>query len=223
MHALGRAVAHIADMQVPSEPRTTFTASVVSGGSSVNAIAAEAVLQTDTRSTSPQQLEATVTELLARVNLGVAEENARWGRWEVTVEPVLIGDRPSGVQGPDSPVVQAAVAAATVLPHSEPVPIAEPVSTDASLAIFLGVPAATVGRGGVNANLHTPAESWDPEGAWQSVQSIFLTALGLVGVQGLTDPLLPQHPGYRYRFEGLAEIPAAYRAPGHDYRFSWTR
>src|SRR5690606_28290875 len=65
VHAMGRAIAHIADMLVPEEPKTTFTASVASGGSSVNAIAAEAVLQTDTRSTSPQQLEATVTELLA--------------------------------------------------------------------------------------------------------------------------------------------------------------
>src|SRR5690606_26361446 len=143
-------------------------------------------------------------------------------RWEVTVEPVLIGDRPSGFQEPDSPIVQAAVAAATVLPHSEPEPMDEPVSTDANLALFLGVPAAAVSRGGVNDHLHNPAESWDPEGAWRAVQSLFLTALGLVGVEGLTDPLLPEHPGYNYRFDGLPEIPEAYREPGHEYRFSWT-
>src|SRR5690606_27627677 len=105
VHAMGRAIAKIADMRVPDDPRTTFTASVVSGGSSVNAIAADAVLQTDTRSVSPQQLDRTVRELLANVELGVAEENARWDRWEVEVDTVLIGDRPSGVQSAGSPVV----------------------------------------------------------------------------------------------------------------------
>jgi len=191
VHAMGRAIAHIADMQVPGEPRTSFSASVASGGSSVNAIAAEAVLQTDTRSVDPAQLERTVAELLARVQLGVAEENARWGRWEVSVEAVVIGDRPSGRQSPDSPLVQAAAAAARALGHSEPVLIDEPVSTDSNVALSLGVPAATVGRGGVNYNIHTPAESWDPSYAWRAVQNTLLTAVGLVGVQGVSAPLLP--------------------------------
>lgn len=194
VHAMGRAIAHIADMQVPAEPKTSFSASVVSGGSSVNAIAAEAVLQTDTRSADPQQLERTVQELLARVQLGVAEENARWGRWEVSVEAVLIGDRPSGQQSPDSPLVQAAVAAARALGHSVPVLIDEPVSTDSNVALSLGVPAATVGRGGINYAIHTPAESWDPRGAWRAVQNTLLTAVGLVGLYGVTDPLLPVRP-----------------------------
>src|SRR5690606_30321075 len=159
---------------------------------------------------------------LARVALGVAEENARWGQWDVSVEAILIGDRPSGTQPPTSPLVQAAVAAATVLPHSEPAPVAEPVSTDANMALYLGVPAATVGRGGINYDIHRPSESWDPRGAWRAVQNTLLTAVGLVGVQGITPPLLPQHPGYEYRFQGLGQIPEAYIVPGRDYRFSWT-
>lgn len=221
VHAMGRAIAHIAEMRVPDNPKTTFSASVVRGGSSVNAIAAQAVLQTDTRSASPEQLEKTVDELIARVKLGVAEENARWGRWEVTVNPVLIGDRPSGTQPVDSPLVQAAIAAATVLPHSIPAANAEPVSTDANIALYLGVPAATLARGGVNAGAHTPQESWDPRGAWKAVQNTLLTALGLVGVSGVSEPMLPIHPGYEYVFEGLSEIPAAYVQPGREYRFSW--
>jgi acetylornithine deacetylase/succinyl-diaminopimelate desuccinylase-like protein len=41
-HALGRAVAKISELQTPSDPKTTFTVGTVSGGTSVNAIAAEA-------------------------------------------------------------------------------------------------------------------------------------------------------------------------------------
>src|SRR6185437_10260163 len=39
IHAMGRAIAKISDLQTPSDPKTTFTVGTVSGGTSVNAIA----------------------------------------------------------------------------------------------------------------------------------------------------------------------------------------
>ena len=42
IHAMGRAIAKIADVQTPTDPKTTFTVGTVQGGTSVNAIAAEA-------------------------------------------------------------------------------------------------------------------------------------------------------------------------------------
>ena len=42
IHAMGRAIAKISELQTPSDPRTTFTVGTVTGGTSVNAIAAEA-------------------------------------------------------------------------------------------------------------------------------------------------------------------------------------
>src|SRR5712671_3540806 len=42
IHAMGRAVAKIAELQTPTEPKTTFTVGTVGGGTSVNAIAGEA-------------------------------------------------------------------------------------------------------------------------------------------------------------------------------------
>ena len=42
IHAMGRAIAKIADLQTPAEPKTTFTVGTVRGGTSVNAIAGEA-------------------------------------------------------------------------------------------------------------------------------------------------------------------------------------
>jgi acetylornithine deacetylase/succinyl-diaminopimelate desuccinylase-like protein len=52
-HALGRAVAAIADLEVPASPKTTFSVSVLSGGTSVNAIPTEAVFDIDMRSEEP--------------------------------------------------------------------------------------------------------------------------------------------------------------------------
>ena len=43
IHALGRAIAGIADIQVPATPKTTFNVGVISGGTSVNSIPYEGV------------------------------------------------------------------------------------------------------------------------------------------------------------------------------------
>src|SRR5689334_2400965 len=50
IHAMGRAIAKISDLQTPAEPRTTFTVGTVRGGTSVNAIAGEARMAVDMRS-----------------------------------------------------------------------------------------------------------------------------------------------------------------------------
>ena len=50
INALGRAVAKIAEIQVPAEPRTTFNVGRIGGGTSVNAIAADAWMEVDARS-----------------------------------------------------------------------------------------------------------------------------------------------------------------------------
>lgn len=97
IHAMGRSIAKIADMKVPTDPRTSFTVSVVEGGTSINAIAAEVVMQTDTRSLDPAQLEETVAELLAYVDQGVVEENARWG---ISTTPGLDKTPPGLDDGP---------------------------------------------------------------------------------------------------------------------------
>ncbi|MDB5580406.1 MAG: peptidase, partial [Bradyrhizobium sp.] len=52
IHAMGRAIAKISELQTPSDPKTTFTVGTVVGGTSVNAIAAEARMAVDMRSNS---------------------------------------------------------------------------------------------------------------------------------------------------------------------------
>ena len=50
IHALGRAIAGISDIQVPTTPKTTFNVGVINGGTSVNSISADATMEVDMRS-----------------------------------------------------------------------------------------------------------------------------------------------------------------------------
>jgi tripeptide aminopeptidase len=58
IHALGRAVARIGEFEVTSSARTTFNVGRVGGGTSVNAIAAEAWMEVDLRSGNASALLA---------------------------------------------------------------------------------------------------------------------------------------------------------------------
>ena len=117
IHAMGRAIAKISDLQTPSDPKTTFTVGTVSGGTSVNAIAGEARMAVDMRSNSTEELLKLEARLLDLVKQAVAEENARWKSDKLAVEIKLIGDRPAGIVAMDSPIIHAtrrAVAAITL-------------------------------------------------------------------------------------------------------------
>jgi len=72
IHALGRAAAKISDLQVPSQPRTTFNVGRIGGGTSVNSIPFEAWMEVDLRSADRAALtalDAAVRELDERIGL----------------------------------------------------------------------------------------------------------------------------------------------------------
>src|SRR4051812_19017216 len=107
IHAMGRAIAKISDLRTPSDPKTMFTVGTVRGGTSVNAIAAEARMTVDMRSDSTEELLKLEARLLDLVKQAVREEIARWSSDKIAVEIKLIGDRPAGIVALDSPIVQA--------------------------------------------------------------------------------------------------------------------
>src|SRR4051794_2975018 len=74
IHAMGRAIAKISELQTPKEPKTTFTVGTVVGGTSVNAIAAEARMAVDMRSDSTEELLKLEARLLDLVKDAVKEE-----------------------------------------------------------------------------------------------------------------------------------------------------
>jgi len=189
IHAMGRAIARISDLQTPSDPKTTFTVGTVSGGTSVNAIAAEAKMTVDMRSNSTEELLKLEARLLDLVKQAVVEENARWKSDKLSVEMKLIGDRPAGMVALDAPIVQATQRAVAAIARGPRVTFAGS-STDSNLAMSLGIPAVTIGGGGEGGNWHSRNEWYKPVEAYLGPQSALLTILVLTGLDGATKPAL---------------------------------
>src|ERR1700704_5581542 len=189
IHAMGRAVAKISELQTPPEPKTTFTVGTVVGGTSVNAIAAEARMAVDMRSDSTEELLKLEARLLDLVKDAVREENARWNSDKMTVEIKLIGDPPAGIVALDFPIVQATQRAVSVITRAPRVTFAGS-STDSNLAMSLGIPAVSIGGGGEGGNLHSRNEWYKPVDAYFGPQNALLTILVLTGLDGVTKPAL---------------------------------
>jgi acetylornithine deacetylase/succinyl-diaminopimelate desuccinylase-like protein len=189
IHAMGRAIANISELETPSEPKTTFTVGTVSGGTSVNSIAAHAAFELDMRSNDAGELVRLEQRVREAVQAGVAAENTRWdNNGEITVDFRLIGDRPSGSTSADSPIVQvAALAMAEAGGELQRLRIS---STDSNIPMALGIPAITITGGGESGGEHSPEEWFDPRDSERGPQMALLLVLGLVGVEGTSAPLL---------------------------------
>jgi tripeptide aminopeptidase len=136
IHGLGKIIAAIADVQVPTEPRTTFNVGMVEGGTSVNSIAASASALLDMRSTDIVALER-LTEQMRAIILKQPGPGAG-----LTAEIEVLGERPAGQRPADDPLVQLAVRAANWVDVKPQVMAA---STDVNIPISLGIPAVCVG------------------------------------------------------------------------------
>ncbi|MGA2992577.1 MAG: M20/M25/M40 family metallo-hydrolase [Candidatus Korobacteraceae bacterium] len=188
IHAMGRAIAKIADVRTPSDPKTTFTVGTVNGGTSVNAIAADATMLLDMRSNSQEELLKMERQIMPLLQKAADEENAHWNsNIKITVATKLVGDRPAGSQSPDATIVQAAWMATRVIGQEPELMTAS--STNANLPISIGVPAVTLPSGGEEGFIHAPGEWWDPTNAYLGPQRIFVMILGLAGMDGVTQPL----------------------------------
>ena len=176
-HALGRAVALLADFKVPAHPRTTFGVGRIGGGASVNAIPADAWMEVDLRSLDPAALETLDADFRRVVDRALMLENARWkqnGRLSVAVDRV--GDRPAGRTDESSLLVQTALATGRTLGITSRL---EHGSTDANLPMMLKVPAITVGGGGSAVGTHSLQETFDTTDSWRGSQRVLLLTIAL--------------------------------------------
>ena len=188
IHAMGRAIAKIGDLETPSSPKTTFTVGTVAGGTSVNSIAADAVFAIDMRSNDRHQLALLEQRAKDAALEAVAEENARWNSGEITVDFVLIGDRPVGQTPSDSPLVQlTALAFEELGVEFRGLSIS---STDSNVPMSLGIPAITIDGGGQGGGAHSPDEWFIPTDSHLGPQASLLIILGLAGIEGVSDAQL---------------------------------
>jgi acetylornithine deacetylase/succinyl-diaminopimelate desuccinylase-like protein len=168
IHALGRAIAGISELQVPPSPRTTFSVGIIEGGTSVNSIAATASMDVDLRSESSEALNTLDAAFRRAMQQAVADENARWPaaaeRYRLTVKIDTIGIRPAGSQPDTARIVRVAQQAGRALQLNTGAPNAS--STDANYAIAAGIPGMTIDGGGRGRGAHSLEESYEdgPDG-----------------------------------------------------------
>ena len=186
IHALGRAIARISDVQVPASPKTTFNVGVIDGGTSVNSIAFEASMEVDMRSESAEALRAVDAAIRRALQDALDAENARWPgeraqRSRLTMTIDTIGIRPTGAQSDSARIVQVAMQAGRALGFA---PVTTASSTDANLPISLGVPAISVDGGGRGEGAHSLHE-WYEDGpsGWLGPQWAALIVARLAGIQ----------------------------------------
>ena len=98
MYAMADAIARLGRVAVPARPKTTFSASVTGGGTSINSIPNSVWTEFDLRSEAPAELDRLEQVFLALVREAVAAENAArsTANGAITAEVVKIGDRPAG-------------------------------------------------------------------------------------------------------------------------------
>jgi acetylornithine deacetylase/succinyl-diaminopimelate desuccinylase-like protein len=177
IQAMGRAIAKIDNIEVPKNPRTTFNVGRVGGGTSVNAIPFECWMEVDMRSADKDALEAVNTKFKAAIQQAVDEENRRWNnRGPVSVSNELVGLRPGGTTSADSAIVLTAQAATRLFGGDGQL---REGSTDANVPMNLGIPAITVGGGGVGSGAHSLGETFNTKDSWLGTQRGLLLAVAL--------------------------------------------
>ncbi len=185
-HALSRAVGYfqnVADLLTRSGPRTSYNVGVIGGGTSVNSIPFEVWMEVDMRSESPASLDRIESAFLAAMDRALAEENGlrRQGP-PLTVDKDKIGDRPSGEMDPSTPLVQRALATTSVFGVQGELARS---STDSNIPISLGIPAVTIGRGGIGGNGHAPQEFWINRDGHLAIQRALLLTVAEAGLTAI--------------------------------------
>lgn len=169
---LSQAIATLAELDLPSSPRTTFNVGTMEGGSSINAIPEHAAARFDLRSVDPAQL----VRLEVALHRGIEDAvlAAGGGKAGLRFQIEQIGDRPAGRLPDDSPLLEALQAVDRHLGIRGELRVA---STDANIPLSLGVPAISIGAGGDGGGIHTRGEWYDASGRELALKRILLLLL----------------------------------------------
>lgn len=185
LHAMGRAIAALGDMQVPTTPKTTYTVSLAKAGQAIHGIAQEANFKINMRSDDAQTLADLESRAVSIFKQAAEQENTRWGKPDsITVKIEKILNVPAGQQSEDCRILQAAKLATMSLGIT-PRPLLGG-CTNTNMAIARNIPAITYGRGGIEYGTHTLGEWFDPTGVHICEQKSLLLLLALAGLTGVT-------------------------------------
>jgi len=184
-YAMAQAMLALAALPAAAASRTTHCASVLGGGTSVNAIPHEVWLEVDLRSQSPADLAALESGFLAGVEQAVAAENAARDTREgpIVAEILTIGDRPAGATPAGAAIVELATAAIAAQGYT---PVYEASSTDANIPMSLGIPAVRLGSGGSGGRGHS-LEEWIDVEPRESLRGMTASLAAILAVAGFIE------------------------------------
>jgi acetylornithine deacetylase/succinyl-diaminopimelate desuccinylase-like protein len=168
IHALGAMIARISKLEVPKNPRTTFNAGIISGGTSVNTIAESAEMLLDMRSVSAEELANLETRVLA-ILPEVEHE------YHVHIEHQLVGDRPAGSRADTVWMVDTIREVHAALGLETQVNAA---STNANVPLSQGIPAVVIGAY-TGKGTHRLEEWIDERSVILGMKQLTLTVLAL--------------------------------------------
>ena len=190
IHALGRAMSEIADIQVPASPKTTFNVGVISGGTSVNSIPFEGSMEIDMRSESPVSLDSVDARVQRILITALNDENDRWAKQtgaraekaRLSLVIDTIGIRPANSAQADSArIVATALSAGRALGFTARTGAS---STDSNIPMSLSIPAITIDGGGQGSGAHSLGEWYDDgDRGWLGPQWAALVVASLAGVR----------------------------------------
>ena len=181
--ALATALAVLARLQIPEEPRTTLNIGTISGGTSVNSIPENAVASIDFRSTSQDELLRLEVALHRAVEDAVelansqAKANGASIRGKLAFAIRKIGDRPAALLPPDSPMLETLHAVDRRLDIKT---LGRLGSTDANIPLSLNIPALSIGAGGDGGGAHTQAEWYSAKDRDLGLKRVLLLTLAML-------------------------------------------
>ncbi len=159
IHEIIRFSRALLDIPLPTIPRTTLNIGIIHGGTSINSIASQAMIEVDIRSET--------SETLRRIENLLYETDRRFESGSVKISLTPIGNRPAGSIPENHPLV---TLLENILQQINIPPRCEIASTEANLPLSLGKPAVTIGITN-GAKAHTSEEYIDcapvEQGIWQ--------------------------------------------------------
>jgi tripeptide aminopeptidase len=180
--ALSRGIVQFSAVRVSDSPRSSFNFGTIEGGTSINSIPARAAVKVDLRSESESELARLESSLREAMKSAARQETdaAAASAAELELNFRSLGARPAGKLAQNSPLLETLREIDTFLGNHSHI---ERSSTDANIPLSLGIPAVSLGGGGVGGGAHTASEWYDPTGRALGLKRLYLLALALAGMR----------------------------------------
>lgn len=182
-HALGSMIHYFSQnaavFSAKAKTKTSYNIGKIGGGTSVNSIPFESWMEVDMRSEDDESLNKMDSIFKSSMTQGFDEYNAaRKTQPTLTLSVDRIGYRPSGITSESAPLVQRSMAAIQQFGLTPSLFI---MSGNANLPISKGIPAVTLGWGGVGDNAHALDEWWLDQKGTDAIKLALLTLLAEAG------------------------------------------